>query len=92
MNDLDAWRFDLGVVTDRLELGIELFGPYAGWLWAIPAVWAFTAISLWLYVSWQQREIDRKYLAYASRQLPLLSRIARQRAREVVLSRRFDRL
>ncbi|MEZ5935302.1 MAG: hypothetical protein R3F54_25925 [Alphaproteobacteria bacterium] len=91
MNDLQALSFHLDAVLDRLALGLDLFGPYAPWLWTMPALWAITGISLWAYTSWQQRRSDRAYLAYASRQLPLLRRIAQRRAREVASARRTDR-
>ncbi len=91
MQSLEAWRFDVGALIDRLILGLELFGPYADWLWVIPAVWAVTAMSLWLFTMRQQREADRAYLAYASRNLSLLRRLAKQRAREVSYLGRHDR-
>lgn len=89
MNGFEAWRVDPGFLWDRLMLGIELFGPYADWLWAAPALWAITVISLWAYLAFQQRRSDRAYLAYASRHLPMLRRIAKHRAQEVVYSRRL---
>jgi hypothetical protein len=91
MKDLDALGLHLDAVLDRLALGLDLFGPYGPWLWATALLWAITAISLWTYAAWQRRRSDRTYLAYASRQLPLMRRIARQRAREVMAARRFDR-
>lgn len=91
MNGLEAWRPDLDVIWDRLALGLELFGPYTNWLWVILVFWVTATTSLWFYTSWQQRRSDREYLAYASRQLPMLRRIARQRAQEVAYSRRTDR-
>jgi hypothetical protein len=91
MNDLEALSLHLQSVWERLALGLDLFGPYASWMWAMPVLWALTGLSLWAYMSWQRRRSDRAYLAYASRQLPLLRRIARQRAREVAFSRRTDR-
>ena len=91
MNGLETWRLNLDVFWDRLAGGLDLFGPYANWLWAIPIFWAAAAILIWVYTAWQQRRSDREYLAYASRQLPLLRRIARQRAQEVAFSRRTDR-
>ncbi len=91
MNGLEAWRLDLDVIRDRLALGLDLFGAHADWLWVLVVFWMAAAITLWFYSSWQQRRADRVYLAYASRQLPLLRRIARQRAQEVAFSRRTDR-
>jgi|GEM_PF-5401397 len=91
MNGLETWRVDLSVMGDRLAEGLDLFGPYATWLWLIPVYWLIASISVWLYANWQQSRSDRAYLAYASRQLPLLRRIARQRAHEVAFSRRTDR-
>ena len=91
MNLAESWRFDLDAVWERLALGLDLFGPYADWLWAMPALWAFAVLSIWCRMAWQQRRSDRAYLAYASRQLPMLRRIARQRAQEVAFSRRTDR-
>ncbi len=87
MHAMDGWRFDPGFVLERLALGLDLFGPYADWLWFIPAFWAASLVSLWLYTSWQQRESDRAYLDYASRNLPILRRLARHRAQEVALSK-----
>ncbi|MGI9500533.1 MAG: hypothetical protein ACR2P3_10870 [Geminicoccaceae bacterium] len=91
MNATEAWRFDLNVIWEGLMLGLDLFGPYADWLWAIPMMWAIAAVSLWMFMAWQQQRSDRAYLAYTSRNLPLLRRIARQRALEVAHSRRSDR-
>ena len=91
LNGLEPWRLDPNVIWDRLALGLDLFGPYADWLWIMLVFWTAAAISLWFYIAWQQRRSDREYLAYVSRQLPLLRRIARQRAREVGYSRRTDR-
>lgn len=91
MNGLEAWRPDPNAILDRLAQGLDLFGSHADWLWALLAFWAVAAISLWIYTALQQRRSDREYLAYASRQLPLLRRIARQRAQEVAFSRRTDR-
>ena len=90
MADLEIWRFDIDAVGDRLTLGLELFGPYASWLWAAPVVWIATLLSLWLYIGWQNRRSDRAFLAYASRNLPVLQKIARHRAHEVVRSRTYD--
>ena len=91
MDSLEALRLDVDGIRERLALGLDLFGPYADWLWAFPAYWAIAAFSLWLYSDWQQRRSDRAYLAYASRNLSLLRRIARQRAQEVGYFRRSDR-
>ena len=90
MQSLEAWRFDVGTVFDRLVLGLELFGPHAGWLWLFPAVWVVTTISLWFFMMRRQREADRVYLAYASRNLSILGTLAKRRAREVTLARRHD--
>ena len=90
MQPLEAWRVDLSILIDRLTLGLEMFGPYADWLWMIPAIWVITAISLWWLMAQQRREADRAYLAYASRNLSLLRRLAKQRAREVSYPRRYD--
>ena len=91
MNGLEAWRLDVNIIWERLALGLDQFGPYADWLWALPAFWAAAAISLWFYANWQQQKSDRAYLAYASRHLSLFRRIARQRAQEVTYGRRIDR-
>lgn len=91
MQVLEFWRLDAEAIIEGLALGIELFGPYADWLWLMPAVWATTAISLWLYTSWRQRRADRAYLDYASHNLHLLRRIAKQRAEEVTYFGRYDR-
>lgn len=91
MNSLEAWRPDFDDIWDRMAMGLELFGPHANWLWVILIFWVTAATSLWFYTNWQQSRSDRKYLAYASRQLPMLRRIARQRAQEVAFSRRTDR-
>ncbi len=91
MNGLEAWRLDLDGIGDRLAMGLDLFGPYTNWLWVALVFWVAAAVTLLVYTSWQQRRSDREYLAYASRQLPLLRRLARQRAQEVAFSRRTDR-
>ena len=91
MNGLESWRVDLGVIVDRLALGLDLFGPYATWLWLVPLYWAIASVSIWFYMNRQQRRSDRAYLDFASHQLPVLRRIARQRAQEVAFSRRTDR-
>jgi hypothetical protein len=91
MQLLEALHVDLDAIFKHLILGLELFGPYADWLWVIPAIWVVTAMSLWFYMMRQQREADRAYLAYASRNLSLLRRLAKQRAREVSFPRRYDR-
>lgn len=91
MNGLEAWRLDLAVIWDHLALGLGMFGPHTNWLWVILVFWVVAGTSLWFYTSWQQSRSDRAYLAYASRQLPVLRRIARQRAQEVAYSRRSDR-
>lgn len=91
MGGLEAWRLDVNIIWERLALGLDLFGPYAEWLWALPAFWAFAAVSMWFYSAWQQQKSDRAYLDYASRNLSLFQRIARQRAREVSSSRTYDR-
>ena len=91
MNDLESWRVDLGVIVDRLALGLDLFGPHATWLWLVPAYWAIASIAVWFYMNRQQRRSDRAYLDFASQQLPVLRRIAQQRAHEVAFSRRTDR-
>ncbi|MEM7042334.1 MAG: hypothetical protein AAF543_05945 [Pseudomonadota bacterium] len=90
MAELDIWRFDINAVGERLALGLDMFGPYATWLWIMPVIWMVTLISLWLYMGWQQRQSDRAFLAYASRNLPLLQQIARHRAHEVSRSRTYD--
>lgn len=90
MMNVEAWRLDPSLLGDRLALGLDLFGPYASWLWVMPLVWMTTLISLWLYLGWQQRRSDRAFLAYASRNLPLLQKIARHRAHEVVRARSHD--
>jgi hypothetical protein len=90
MPSLEVWRLDAGAFWDRLMSGLDLFGPYAAWLWVIPAAWAVTAISLWLFMMRQQRKADRAYLTYASRNLSLLRRLAKQRAREVSYGRQHD--
>lgn len=91
MNGLESWRIDLGAIADQLALGLDLFGPHATWLWLVPVYWAIASISVWFFTNRQQRRSDRAYLDYASRQLPVLRRIARQRAQEVAFSRRTDR-
>jgi hypothetical protein len=79
-------------VIERMAEGIDLFGDYATWLWMAPAIWGGTAILLWFYMGWLERRRDRAYLAYVSRNLPLLQRIAKQRAIEVVHDRRMQRM
>ncbi|MGI9510062.1 MAG: hypothetical protein ACR2QJ_12030 [Geminicoccaceae bacterium] len=91
MQDGALGAFTPDIIWDRLALGLQQFGSYSDWFLAIPVLWVAVAISLWLYSSWQQRRSDRAYLAFASRNLPVLRRIARQRAREVAFSRRTDR-
>jgi len=91
MQGIESWRIDPSVIGDRLALGLDLFGPYATWLWLIPIYWMIGSLLVWVYMNRQQYRSDRAYLDYASRQLPLLRRIARQRAQEVGFSRRSDR-
>lgn len=91
MNGISGWQHDLSLLLDRLGLGLNMFGPYADWFWVVPAFWAVALPVLWLYTDWQQSQSDRAFLAYASRQLPLLRHVARQRAQEVALSKRIDR-
>lgn len=91
MNVLETWRLDLDGIQAHLAKGIDLFGSYTDWLLVIPMFWAITLISLWAYMSRRQRRSDRAYLTYASRNLSLLRRLARQRADEVAFSRRTDR-
>ena len=91
MQGLESWRLDLNTFSDRLALGLDLFGPFATWLWLVPLYWVIGTVLVWLYMNRQQRRSDRAYLDYASRQLPVLRRIARQRAQEVAFSRRTDR-
>ena len=91
MDGIEEWRLDLDGVVDNLALGLDLFGPYAEWLLYIPAFWAAAVLMIWTLTSWQRRQSDRAYLDYASRQLPILRRIAKQRAQEVGYSRRSDR-
>ena len=91
MTDFEIWFVDFEPILAKLASGLDLFGVHAAWLWAIPACWAVTLMLLWIYTSWRQRQSDRAYLAYASRNLSLLRRIARQRADEVAFSRRTDR-
>lgn len=88
---LESWRPDWGTMGDQLVSGIDRFGPYADWLWAMPILWVSATILIWVYTARQRRRADLAYLAYASRQLPVLRRIARQRAQEVAFSRRTDR-
>ncbi|MEL6964672.1 MAG: hypothetical protein AAFO01_18115 [Pseudomonadota bacterium] len=90
MQPFEAWRFDVNILIDRLTLGLEMFGPYADWLWMIPAIWIMTIISLWYLMLHRRRQADRAYLAYASRNLSLLRRLAKQRAREVSYPKRYD--
>jgi hypothetical protein len=88
MNGIDPWRIDLRYVIDQLALGLDLFGPYAAWLWVMPAIWAATGLFLWAHVAWRRRQADRAYLAYVSRNLPLLRKIAKQRAKEAAYAGR----
>lgn len=88
---LERWRVDWGALGDQFVSGIDRFGPYADWLWAMPILWIAATFLIWLYMMRQRRRADRAYLAYVSRQLPVLRRIARQRAQEVAFSRRTDR-
>ena len=79
------WRFDIDFFVGRLALGLDLFGPYGPWLWAVPACWAIAVILFWNSMAREQRQGDREYLAYVSRRLPELGHLARERAREVTI-------
>ena len=39
LNGLEPWRLDPNVIWDRLALGLDLFGPYADWLWIMLVFW-----------------------------------------------------
>ncbi|MDH3658892.1 MAG: hypothetical protein OEU92_02500 [Alphaproteobacteria bacterium] len=87
------WRFDLDFILNRLAIGLDLFGPYGSWLWAVPAYLAIAAILVRGSVAREQRRSDCAYLAYVSRRLPTLGHLARVRAREVSdIRRREDQI
>ncbi len=70
-------------VLDQLQLGVAMFGDYAVWLWAVPVVWAATAIALWTSQLRFERRQLRAYLRYFGRRLPYFGLLARARADEL---------
>jgi len=91
MNVIDGLPTDMTTLADRLALGMDLWGSYASWVWFVLAFWLMAGLSLWIYAAWRQYQSDQAYLAYVSRNLPILRRVAKQRAYEVGYSRRADR-
>ena len=91
MDELLALSVALADVTDRLALGVEMFGSHAVWIWLLPPIWLIAACLIWASMERKREALDDIYVAKAERNLPRLNELFKQRSTEILEVRAVDR-